>query len=143
MKKIITFLILLGILLSLLACTSRITKKELPSFSDSVCAKFEYVCEENGGYKVITSEIKILTNYFDSIILIPLEEPYTEDWIFRITFDWKEIVPVGNEILVLVGNNSMSIDGKNYTTEEGVDFTGILDTLLSKYKHFDYDLHYD
>jgi hypothetical protein len=127
----------------LYGCAPRNTANERPAIGDSVCAKFEYVYEENGGYKVITSEIKILSNYFDSIILIPLEEPFSGDWIYRITFDWEEIVPGGNEIPVLVGEDSMSINGTTYTTEEGVDFSGILETISSKYNYFDYVLQYD
>ena len=144
MKRTIALDIGLILLLTMLiGCHPKEEKSERPNVGDSYCAKFEYVDEENGGYKIITSEIKTLSLFFDNIILIETDEAFSDEWIYRITFDWNKVVVNATEIVILIRADSMSIDSINYTTEEGVDFSQVVDAVTGKYKAFDYELHYD
>lgn len=111
----------------------------------SYCAKFEYAGEADGGYKVVTSEIYSLGSLVDSLLenAEELDSQFSEDWIYRITFDWRGLVLNGREIVVLVGENSMEIDGRNYDLGEEVDFAGVVRNFRDKYDYFDYELVYD
>lgn len=111
-------------------------REAMPSF-----AKFEFAEEKEKGYKLITSEIESLYT-FDSIILmlIPSDEEFQEDWIYKITFEPKEIAPNGNEIMILFGEHSVSINGKNYVAKDGVNYSDILNWAKWKYEYFDYEL---
>ena len=145
MKKWVALLLIAIILVSLLGCAS--IKNQTPDYaqtiSQSPCAKFEFNGEADDGYKVITSETPVLTRFFDNTTLIPLDTPFDEEWIYRITFYWNKIAKDRPEIIVLVGKESISIDGDTYTTEEGVPFSAVVDDFAGKYKYFDYELHYD
>ena len=144
MKRTIALNIGLILLFAMLiGCNPKEEKTRRPNVGDSYCAKFEYADEENGGYKIVTSEIKTLSLFFDNIILVETDETFSEDWIYRITFNWNKIAVDSTEIVILIRANTMSIDSINYTTEDGVSFSRVVDVVTSKYVKFDYELHYD
>jgi hypothetical protein len=108
-------------------------RKSVANFS---AASFEYV--NDTGYKLITSEIGALAT-FDSLLLKPSEEEFTEDWIYRITFHPKSIMPNDTEFAILFGEHSLSMNGKTYVAENG-NYADILHWVSGKYEYFDYAL---
>ena len=99
----------------------------------SPCAKFEYRDSETDGI-FVTGEISSLSSYFPSVILEETSDVIT-DWIYRITFNCKEIYTGGDEIVVLVAENGLSINGTAYTTPEGTPFSDVVDAIAAKYKY--------
>lgn len=100
------------------------------------CAKFDYRSDNGIQSKIITSEIKNVTNFFQSLDLKKIDPPSDhsdEDWIFRITFDWNEICINCDEVLVLVSSSYVKI-GDDYYTVNG-NFLHFLDSIHSL---FDY-----
>ena len=100
------------------------------------CAKFDYCSDSGIQSKIITSEIKSVTNLFQSLDLEKIALPSDcsdEDWIFRITFDWNGICTNCNEVLVLVYSSYVKI-GDEYYTVNG-NFPHLLDSIHSL---FDY-----
>ena len=86
-------------LLLFAACSNEDETNARPQVGDFSCTKFECSAEEDGGFKVITGEIKILSLFFDSINLVESDESFAGDWIYRITFDWNKISVNGNEVI--------------------------------------------
>lgn len=109
-------------------------KSPIIRIGESPCAKFEYSGSKDGTL-FITSEIKTLSNTFLSIDLEKSDRTVS-DWIYRITFNCRELVIGGQEIVVLIGPNTMSINGETYCTPENVPFKGIVELFDSKYKFF-------
>lgn len=114
--------------------------------------KFEYAKEKNNGFKLVTSEIESLTNFFNSVRLKKIENTFNEDWIYRITFTnailsegIKGKINIPNDadtIVILVGKSSFQINGDTFVAPEGVNYSQMFDTIASKYNYFDYELHY-
>lgn len=102
--------------------------------AEAPCAKFER-CPPNDKCIFITSEIKTLSNAFLSLNIVNSEKNVS-DWIYRITFNCKELVIDGQEIVVLIGTDAMSINGESYCTPEGVPFESVVELFDSKYKYF-------
>ncbi len=101
--------------------------------------KFEYV-DAPDDIIYISSYVSILSYSVCSLDLVRCDEPVGE-WIYRITFNCKELVINVHEIELIVGNNAVSINGESYTTREGVPYEGLIDIFAAKYKwcmtHFD------
>ena len=51
---------------------------------------------------------------------------FSEEWVYRFTYNPREKVRGGQEIVVLFGSTSMEIDGTIYTTRDGVTYDAIL-----------------
>ena len=113
------------------------SESERISVSNTAGASFEFA--DDTGYKLITSEISSLYT-FDSLSLEPSDEEFSGDWIYRIIFNPKSIMPNGNEIVVLFGKNNLSINGQTYVGADGVDYADILEWAAAKYTFFDYEL---
>lgn len=64
-------------------------------------------------------------------------EDFSEEWIYRFTYNPKEKVIDGHEIAILFGATSMEIDGVPYTTEEGVEYSSILDWAEGVYGYYE------
>lgn len=101
---------------------------------DATCAKFEYSRSKNNSL-FITSEIKTLSNVFLSLDIVDSEKTVS-DWIYRITFNCKELTLGEQEIVVLIGADAMSINGENYCTPENIPFESVVDIFDSKYEYF-------
>lgn len=52
---------------------------------------------------------------------------FSEEWVYRFTYNPREKVRGGQEIVVLFGSTSMEIDGTIYTPRDGVTYDAILD----------------
>lgn len=143
MKKMIPLVVLICLISLIAVCNPKKEASKRTLVENAQCAKFEYAKEAEGGYKVITSEITILTHTFDDLILVKDASNFSGDWIYRITYNWNGICVNAKEIVVLVNEDSISIDGVNYTTEEGTDFSNIFEWVKNKYDHFNYELQYN
>ncbi len=104
------------------------------------CARFEYA-GDNGGYKLITSEIAQF-NSLRNMNLIPAEGELTDDVIYRLILNWNGIATEAEEYIILVGENSLSVNGQLYQPD-GFDFSEILSYFEGKYEYFDYELLFD
>lgn len=98
--------------------------------AESPCARFENC--RTGESIIITSEISILSQTFDSLILNEADEEVGEE-LYRIIFNCKEIMPNSEEILVIVGKNAISIDGVTYV---GNSQQALVDIFVGKWKYF-------
>lgn len=141
MRKIITICFGAILVLALLAgwnlMKNRQAKQDISMIDrigEVACAKFEYSDSKDNGI-LITSEIKTLSNIFLSLDLVESDKTVS-DWIYRITFNCKELMTDGQEIVVLIGDDAMSINGETYCTREGVSFEKVIEIFASKYKYF-------
>ena len=139
MKRKITqkIVLIISVLLCCFFLASCTKEKEVVSVSDSTVAKFEFA--EDEGYKLFTSEVGSLYT-FESLNIEPSEESFEGEWIYRITYDPKSIVPEGNEVIVLLGEKNISINGQVYVAREGTKYSDVLDWAVAKYEYFDYEL---
>lgn len=106
----------------------------IDKIAEAPCAKFES-CNSNDKCLFITSEIKTLSDAFSSLDIVNSEKPVS-DWIYRITFNCKELTMDGQEIVVLIGTEAMSINGESCCTPEGVPFESVVELFESKYNYF-------
>ena len=131
------FVVTLLVLVLLPGCKSREEQLQGPVFMEEIqrspCAKFEYRDSGTDGI-FVTGEISGLTSYFLSVILEEGGEPVT-DWIYRITFNCKEIYTGDDEIVVLIGEKGLSINGTAYTTPREVSFSSVVDAIAAKYQY--------
>ncbi len=104
------------------------------------CARFEYA-GDNGGYKLITSEVAQF-NSLRHMNLLPVAGEFTDDVIYRLILNWNGIVKGQEEYTILVGAHSLSVNGQLYQPD-GFDFSEILSYFEGKYRYFDYTLQYD
>lgn len=133
------FVIILIVVLWLVFFKSDDSSEERISVRDTTAASFEFIDDKDKGYKLFTSEIATLWT-FDSLNLKPSEEEFSGDWIYRIIYNPKSIMPNGNEIVILFGENNLSVNGKTYVAGDGADYTGILNWAKWKYDYYDYEL---
>lgn len=104
------------------------------------CARFEYA-GDNGGYKLITSEIAQF-NSLRSMNLIPVEGEFTGDIIYRLILNWNEVSKGAKAYIILVSEESLSVNGQLFQPD-GFDFSEILAYFEGKYEYFEYNLLYD
>lgn len=119
------------------ACQGKEKEPEGPAFVEKIrhspAAKFEYRDSETDGI-IVGGEIFGLTSYFASVLLEETDGEVT-DWIYRITFNCKEMCINMEEVVVLIGENALSVDGTAYTTPEGAPFSGVVHAMSAKYKY--------
>ena len=65
----------------------------------------------------------------------PAEGEFTEEWIYRFTYNPREKMINGHEIVILFGETSMSIDGVLYQPEDGVAYDTVLEWARLKYDY--------
>ena len=68
--------------------------------------------------------------------IIPADETFTQEWIYRFTYNPQEKVINGHEIIVLFGASSLEIDGVTYAPEEGTSYDSILEWAEGVYKYY-------
>ena len=95
--------------------------------------KLEYSGQEGG--KPILSWDPIMMLTWPSMAIQPAEGEFTEEWIYRFTYNPREKVIGGHEIVILFGETSMSIDGVLYQPEDGVAYDTVLEWARLKYDY--------
>ncbi|MBE6561998.1 MAG: hypothetical protein E7662_12825 [Ruminococcaceae bacterium] len=132
--KAIFLLLICGVLLA--ACGG---EPQRISVHKTHAASIEYAGE--AGYRLITSEVSKLWS-LDSLLIEPTEEPFSGDWIYRLTYEPDFFMEYGRNIVVLFGEKNLSLNGETYTAAPGVDYADILAWAEGKYKYFtDYPLY--
>ena len=99
----------------------------------SPVVKLEYSGQEGG--KPILSWDPIMMLGWSSMAIQPTEGEFTEEWIYRFTYNPREKVIGGHEIVILFGETSMSIDGVLYQPEDGVAYDKVLEWARLKYDY--------
>lgn len=61
---------------------------------------------------------------------------FSEEWLYRFTYNPCEKVRGGQEIVMLLGPTSMEIDGTTYTPGDGVAYDAILDWAEGVYNFY-------
>lgn len=64
---------------------------------------------------------------------------FSEEWLYRFTYNPREKVRGGQEIVVLLGSTSMEIEGTTYTPGDGVSYDVILDWAEGVYDFYQAD----
>lgn len=76
---------------------------------------------------------------FASLAIEPSEDSEGEpesEWIYRFTYNPKEKVINGTEIVVLFGSGSLSINGELYKPLDGVNYEKILEWAENTYNYY-------
>lgn len=95
--------------------------------------KLEYSGQE-GGEPVFSWDPLTMSSL--SVMRIQTAEgEFTEEWVYRFTYNPREKVINGHEIVVLFGKTSMSIDGMLYQPEAGVAYDDILEWAEMRYDY--------
>lgn len=102
---------------------------------EAVAARFETA---DGKSVMIDSEIALLTSLAELEIqeapMTPADDP--EDWIYRITFNPIEKVPIGEEVIVYVHEKYLQIGTEYYLPIGDVSFDSILEWFDGKAAYF-------
>lgn len=64
---------------------------------------------------------------------------FSEEWVYRFTYNPREKVRGGQEIVVLLGSTSMEIEGTTFTPGDGVAYDAILDWAEGVYDFYQAD----
>lgn len=100
----------------------------------SACVtKLEYSGQEGGDPVFSYSLVEMAS--IANMRIQPSEEEFTEEWIYRFTYNPREKVINGHEIVVLFGETSMSVDGVSYRPEDGVAYDDVLEWAEVKYDY--------
>ena len=119
-------------------------KKEAPHYtvfekiSFSRCVKFERFSNDGTQYEPMISNSGTLTlgDFFCSL-LITEGDSAIGNVLYKITFNCREVMPNGEEIIILVGEHALSIDGVIYVAESELMYKDIKNVIRSKWKYFD------
>ena len=75
-----------------------------------------------------------------SLRIVPSDDEFTEPWLYRFTYDPKEMVHDTNgdsvEIVVLFGAENLSVDGATYTSGEGLPYRKLLNWAETQYQYY-------
>lgn len=61
---------------------------------------------------------------------------FSEEWLYRFTYNPREKVRSGQEIVVLLGSTSMEIEGTTFTPGDSVAYDAILDWAEGVYNFY-------
>lgn len=64
------------------------------------------------------------------------QDGFSEEWLYRFTYNPREKVRGGHEIVVLLGSTAMEIDGTTFTSGDGVAYDAILDWAEGVYNFY-------
>ena len=134
MKRVYIFIIMLcSFCLLLSACKS----------AEAESSIFLYICtapvvklesaeqQENEplfSYSIITSVADMR--------IVPSDEEFNQEWLYRFTYNPREKVINGHEIVILFGSSALEIDGVTYVPEDGVPYEAILEWAEGKYNYY-------
>ena len=68
--------------------------------------------------------------------IVPSDEKFTQEWIYRFTYNPHEKVIDGHEIVILFGSSLLEIDGVTYIPEAGVAYDTILKWTEGVYNYY-------
>ena len=136
MKKVLILISMLcGIFLVLSGCKSDEQENNIMdeiSTAPSVKLKFAQYSEKEPIY----TDNAGTTRSIAEMRIVPSEEKFNQEWIYRFTYNPREKVINGHEIVILFGSTSLEIDGVTYVPEEGVDYDKILEWAAGAYNYY-------
>ena len=137
-KKYILIIVVIAVIL--LYPALRIPNNENISISDVISSAPAVKLEsaENEDAILIDNDLTPAHN-FASLAIEPSEDSESEpesEWIYRFTYNPKEKVINGTEIVVLFGSGSLSINGELYKPLDGVNYEKILEWAENTYNYY-------
>lgn len=133
-KKYILIIVVIAVILLYPALRS--PNRENTSIISAPAVKLESA--ENKDAILIDNDLTPAHN-FATLAIEPSEDSEGEpesEWIYRFTYNPKEKVINGTEIVVLFGSGSLSINGELYKTQDGVDYEKILEWAENTYNYY-------
>lgn len=137
-KKYILIIVVIAVILLYLALRSpnRENISIMDVISSAPAVKLESA--ENEDAILIDNDLTPAHN-FASLAIEPSEDSEGEpesEWIYRFTYNPKEKVINGTEIVVLFGSGSLSINGELYKPLDGVNYEKILEWAENTYNYY-------
>ena len=134
MKRVYIFIIMLcSFCLLLSACKSDEAESSIfEEIRDAPVVKLESAEQQENeplfSYSIITSVADMR--------IVPSDEEFNQEWLYRFTYNPREKVINGHEIVILFGSSALEIDGVTYVPEDGVPYEAILERAEGKYNHY-------
>lgn len=137
-KKYILIIVVIAVILLYLALRSpnRENTSIMDVISSAPAVKLESA--ENKDALLIDNDLTPAHN-FATLAIEPSEDSEGEpesEWIYRFTYNPKEKVINGTEIVVLFGSGSLSINGELYKPLDGVNYEKILEWAENTYNYY-------
>ena len=132
-RKQILWLILCSFCLLFSACSSNQEENNiLEEIRSAPVVKLEFAEQQSD--EPIFADNTVPTETFADLRIQTSDDEWDEEWIYRFTYNPKEKVINGHEIIVQIGLTSASINGVVYIPEEDVDDSAILEWAEGVYK---------
>ena len=123
------------ILLTLAACNASKPENDvLEEIRSAPVVKLESAGQQDS-QPIFVDNVGTTTSIADMRIQNSNSE-FSEEWIYRFTYNPNEKVIDGQEIVVLFGSTSMEIDGTAYIPEDGVEYDTILQWAEGAYNYY-------
>lgn len=135
MKKTIGLLLAVIMVITVSACS--VSKEKEPSAFKKIQESSIALMESSDGVKVYVWNMQDLA----SLTSLQIEEaPFEpadkeEDWLYRITYNPKDKVSSGEEIIVSFHSEYIQIGSEFYLANQGVSFENILEWAESKLEY--------
>ena len=135
MKKTVSILFTILMIVTLNACSA--SKENDKSVFDQIKESSVAKMESSEGVKVYVWNMQDIASLSSlQIEEAPLEPAdKEEDWLYRITYNPKDKVSNGEEIIVSFHSAYIQIDSEFYLAKQGVGFDGILEWAESKLEY--------
>ena len=135
MKKAITILITVIVIMALTACSA--SKEIEKSIFDRIQESSVALMESSDGVKVYVWNMQDLASLSSlRIEEAPLEPAdKEEDWLYQITYNPKDKVSNSEEITVSFHRDYIQIGSEFYLAKQGVDYDDILEWAKSKLEY--------
>ncbi|WP_295369892.1 hypothetical protein [uncultured Pseudoflavonifractor sp.] len=134
MKRVYIFIIMLcSFCLLLSACKSAEAESSIfEEIRTAPVVKLESAEQQENeplfSYSIITSVADMR--------IVPSDEEFNQEWLYRFTYNPREKVINGHEIVILFGSSALEIDGVTYVPEDGVPYEAILEWAEGKYNYY-------
>lgn len=134
MKKLLTIITSMFILISLFACSNKKEVKPFDNIKNSVAAKMEL---PDGRNAIVDGEISTLTSLGDmSFATLEDHEETKGDWLYSITYNPQEKVKNSIETKVFFYKDFIQIDDKFYAPSDDEQYREIFNWTKSKFEYF-------
>ena len=135
MKKVVTILITVIMIMALTACSA--SKEKEKSIFEKIQESSVALMESSDEVKVYVWNMQELASLSSIQIEAASLEPADkeEDWLYRITYNPKDKVSNGEEITVSFHRDYIQIGSEYYLAKQGADYDDILEWAESKHEY--------
>ncbi len=134
-RAYISIIILYSLCLLLSGCKSDETESSIfEEIRTAPVVKLEFA-EQQENEPLFIDNAGTTTSIADMNI-IPSDEEFIQEWLYRFTYNPQEKVIDGQEIVVLFGSSAIEIDGATYVPEDGVSYEAILEWAEGVYNYY-------